>query len=64
MALEPQSPIYQVDVFMDIPFHGSPTTVFLPVEPLDPWAMQLIAREMNLSGHLGRTTEPGDSPGD
>jgi trans-2,3-dihydro-3-hydroxyanthranilate isomerase len=58
MALEPQIPFCQVDAFTDRPFHGSPTTVFLPVEPLDPWAMQLIAREMNLSGHLGRTTEP------
>jgi trans-2,3-dihydro-3-hydroxyanthranilate isomerase len=57
MALGPQIPFYQVDAFTDRPFHGSPTTVFLPVEPLDPWAMQLIAQEMNLSGHLGRTAE-------
>ena len=58
MALGPQIPFYQVDAFTDRPLHGSSTTVFLPVEFPDPWTMQLIAREMNLSGHLGRTTEP------
>ena len=58
MALGPQIPFCQVDAFTDRPFHSSTATVFLPVEPLDPWTMQLIAREMNLSGHFGHTTEP------
>jgi predicted PhzF superfamily epimerase YddE/YHI9 len=58
MALGPQIPFYQMDAFTDRPFHGSPTTAFLPVEPLDPWAMKLITREMKLSGHLRHTIEP------
>ena len=49
MQLGPQVPFYQVDAFTDRPFHGSPSAVFLPEEPLDPRAMQLMAREMNLS---------------
>jgi PhzF family phenazine biosynthesis protein len=49
MQLGPQVPFYQVDAFTDRPFHGSPSAVFLPGEPLDPRAMQLMAREMNLS---------------
>ena len=49
MELGPQIPFFQVDAFTDRPFHGSPSAVFLPEEPLDPRAMQLMAREMNLS---------------
>jgi PhzF family phenazine biosynthesis protein len=49
MQLGPQVPFYQVDAFTERPFHGSPSAVFLPDEPLDPRAMQLMAREMNLS---------------
>ena len=48
MELGPQVPFFQVDAFTDRPFHGSPSAVFLPAEPLDPRAMQLMAREMNL----------------
>ena len=49
MELGAQVPFYQVDAFTDRAFHGSPAAVFLPSEPLDPRAMQLMAREMNLS---------------
>jgi PhzF family phenazine biosynthesis protein len=49
MELGSQVPFYQVDAFTDRPFHGSPAAVFLPAEPLEPLAMQLMAREMNLS---------------
>jgi PhzF family phenazine biosynthesis protein len=49
MQLGSQVPFFQVDAFTDRPFHGSPAAVFLPSEPLDPRAMQLMAREMNLS---------------
>ena len=49
MELGAQVPFYQVDAFTDRPFHGSPAAVFLPNEPLEPLAMQLMAREMNLS---------------
>ncbi len=49
MELGPQIPFFQVDAFTDRPFHGSPAAVFLPEEPLDPRAMQLMAREMSLS---------------
>lgn len=40
---------YQVDAFTDRPFHGNPAGVFLLDEPLDPRAMQVLARETNLS---------------
>jgi PhzF family phenazine biosynthesis protein len=49
MELGRQVPFYQVDAFTDRPFHGSPAAVFLPSEPVDPRAMQMMAREMNLS---------------
>lgn len=49
MELGPEIPFFQVDAFTDRPFHGSPSAVFLPDEPPDPRAMQLMAREMNLS---------------
>jgi PhzF family phenazine biosynthesis protein len=49
MELGRQIPFYQVDAFTERPFHGSPCAVFLPEEPVDPRAMQLMAREMNLS---------------
>ena len=49
MELGSQVPFFQVDAFADRPFHGSPAAVFLPDEPLDPRAMQLMAREMSLS---------------
>src|SRR5688500_7034722 len=49
MELGSQVPFYQVDAFTERPFHGSPAAVFLPSGPLDPRAMQLMAREMNLS---------------
>lgn len=49
MVSGPQVPFYQVDAFTDRPFHGSPAAVFLLEEPIDPRAMQLMAREMNLS---------------
>lgn len=50
---------YQVDAFTDRPFRGNPAAVFLHEEPLDPRAMQLIAREMNLSetAFVGPLTE-------
>src|SRR5687768_7351623 len=47
MELGRQIPFYQVDAFTERPFHGSPCAVFLPEEPVDPRAMQLMAREMN-----------------
>jgi len=40
---------FQVDAFTDKPFRGSAAGVFLLDEPLDPRAMQLLAREVNLS---------------
>lgn len=49
MELGAAIPFFQVDAFTDRPFHGSPAAVFLPPEPLDPRAMQLMARETNLS---------------
>jgi PhzF family phenazine biosynthesis protein len=49
MELGRQIPFFQVDAFTDRPFHGSASAVFLPDEPLDPRAMQLMAREMNLA---------------
>ena len=49
MELGRQVPFFQVDAFTDRPFHGSSSAVFLPDEPLDPRAMQLMAREMNLA---------------
>lgn len=49
MELGRQVPFYQVDAFTDRPFHGSSSAVFLPEERLDPRAMQLMAREMNLA---------------
>lgn len=49
MQLGRQIPFYQVDAFTDRPFRGSSSAVFLPDEPLDPRAMQLMAREMNLA---------------
>lgn len=49
MELGPEIPFYQVDAFTERAFHGSPAAIFLPPEPLDPRAMQLMAREMNLA---------------
>ncbi len=49
MELGRQIPFFQVDAFTDRPFHGSASAVFLPDERLDPRAMQLMAREMNLA---------------
>lgn len=49
MELGPEIPFFQVDAFTDRPFHGSPAAVFLPDNPMDPRAMQLMAREMSLS---------------
>ena len=49
MERGPEIAFYQVDAFTDRPFRGNPAAVFLHDEPLDPRAMQLIAREMNLS---------------
>ena len=49
MELGPQIPFYHVDSFTERAFHGSPAAILLPAQPLDPGAMQLIAREMNLS---------------
>jgi PhzF family phenazine biosynthesis protein len=40
---------FQVDAFTDRPFRGNPAGVFVLDEPLDPRAMQLLAREINLS---------------
>lgn len=40
---------YQVDAFTDTPFRGNPAGVFLSDRPLDPRAMQLLAREVSLS---------------
>ena len=49
MELGPHIRFYLVDAFTDRAFHGSTAAVFLPDEPLNPRAMQLMAREMNLS---------------
>ncbi len=49
MELGPEIPFFQVDAFTERAFHGSPAAIFLPPEPLDPRAMQLMAREMNLA---------------
>jgi PhzF family phenazine biosynthesis protein len=40
---------FQIDAFTDRPFRGNPAGVFLMDQPLDPRAMQLLARETNLS---------------
>jgi PhzF family phenazine biosynthesis protein len=49
MAGSPEVKFYQVDAFTDRPFRGNPAGVFLMDQPLDPRAMQLLARETNLS---------------
>jgi PhzF family phenazine biosynthesis protein len=49
MELGPEIPFFQVDAFTDRAFHGSSAAIFLPPGPLDPRAMQLMAREMSLS---------------
>jgi PhzF family phenazine biosynthesis protein len=49
MAGWPEVKFYQVDAFTDRPFRGNPAGVFLMERPLDPRAMQLLARETNLS---------------
>ncbi|MBW3535927.1 MAG: PhzF family phenazine biosynthesis protein, partial [Gemmatimonadetes bacterium] len=49
MERGPEIAFYQVDAFTDRPFRGNPAAVFLHEEPLDPRAMQMVAREMNLS---------------
>jgi PhzF family phenazine biosynthesis protein len=49
MVGSPEVKFYQVDAFTDRPFRGNPAGVFLMDRPLDPRAMQLLARETNLS---------------
>src|SRR6185436_15020075 len=49
MAGSPEVQFFQVDAFTDRPFRGNPAGVFLMDRPLDPRAMQLLARETNLS---------------
>ena len=49
MSRPPEVRFYQVDAFTDRPFKGNPAGVFVLDEPLDPRAMQMLAREINLS---------------
>lgn len=42
-------PLFQVDAFTDIPFHGNPAAVCVLDEAADPVWMQRVAFEMNLS---------------
>src|SRR5688572_17183346 len=49
MAGPSELKFFQVDAFTSRPFRGNPAGVFLLDEPLEPRAMQLLARETNLS---------------
>lgn len=49
MTGSPDVKFFQVDAFTDRPFRGNPAGVFLMERHLDPRAMQLLARETNLS---------------
>lgn len=49
MASLPEVKFFQVDAFTDRPFRGNAAGVFVLDEPMDPRAMQLLARETNLS---------------
>jgi len=49
MARPAEARFYQVDAFTDRPFKGNPAAVFVLEGPIDPRAMQLLARETNLS---------------
>src|SRR5688572_24416948 len=49
MPGSPEVKFFQVDAFTDRPFRGNPAGVFLMDQPIDPRAMQLLARETNLS---------------
>jgi PhzF family phenazine biosynthesis protein len=49
MPGSPEVKFFQVDAFTDRSFRGNPAGVFLMEQPLDPRAMQLLARETNLS---------------
>jgi PhzF family phenazine biosynthesis protein len=49
MATTPEVKFFQVDAFTDRPFRGNAAGVFVLEEPMDPRAMQLLARETNLS---------------
>lgn len=56
-----QVQFYQVDAFTDRPFRGNPAAVFVLEGDLDPRAMQILAREVNLSetAFVGRPDENG-----
>src|SRR5688572_12675809 len=49
MARAPEVQYFQVDAFTDRPFRGNAAGVFLLERKMDPRAMQLLARETNLS---------------
>jgi PhzF family phenazine biosynthesis protein len=59
MARQSEVKFFQVDAFTDRPFRGNAAGVFLLEEPMDPRAMQLLARETNLS-ETAFVTPPGE----
>jgi PhzF family phenazine biosynthesis protein len=60
MARPAEVRYFQVDAFTDHPFRGNAAGVFILEEPMDPRAMQLLARETNLSETAFVSAPDGD----